>query len=272
MARIPVSDGLTLQCDVDDYLWPWDTATPVVMLHGFARNASFWNRWVPPIAQTRRVYRPELRGFGRSDPPREGYHYEGPLIVADLLAVLETLGIERAHFVGESSGGVLSVLFALAHPSRVASLVLCNTPLRVTDGIKAIYALDEPSMNAAILKYGVGEWCRRTLEYRLDLERASPALQDWYVGEMAKSSAQTTALLNEIINSFDIAPMIAQVDVPVLLMTGDKSKISSAQQAEFARGLRHGELHVFEGYGHGVNVLVPEACAAAALEFWQRAT
>ena len=47
---------------VDDYLWPWQEPTPVVMLHGFARNARFWNRWVPAIADTRRVYRPELLG------------------------------------------------------------------------------------------------------------------------------------------------------------------------------------------------------------------
>jgi pimeloyl-ACP methyl ester carboxylesterase len=270
MARIPVSDGLALECDVDDYLWPWDTATPVVMVHGFARNATFWNRWVPPIARTHRVYRPELRGFGRSDAPPDDYRYEGRLIVEDLLAVVDACAVERAHFVGESSGGVFSVLFALAHPERVASLILCNTPLRITDGLKATYALGEPSMNAALLKYGVGEWCRQTLQYRLDLEKASPELQDWYVGEMAKSNATFAAAINEVVDTFDLAPRIAQLQIPVLLMTGDKSKISSEQQAEFAQRLPRGEIRLFEGYGHGVNVLIPEACAEAALEFWNR--
>ena len=47
MARIALSNGLSLHCAVDDYLWPWQRPAPVVMLHGFARNATFWNRWVP---------------------------------------------------------------------------------------------------------------------------------------------------------------------------------------------------------------------------------
>ena len=272
MPRIPVEDGLTLQCDVDDYLWPWDTSTPVVMLHGFARNATFWRRWVPTIAAEHRVYRPELRGFGRSDSPPPGYHYSSDVIVADLLAVADTCGIERAHWVGESSGGVFSVLFALAHPERVASLVLCNTPLRIDESLKSVYALGEESMNAALRKYGVGEWCRRTLSYRLDHERATPELERWYIGEMAKASAEFAASINEIVDSFDLGPILARLQIPVLLLTGDKSAISSAQQAEFVRGLSRGEMHLFAGYGHGVNVLAPEACARAAQAFWARAT
>ena len=55
MPMIPVADGLSVNCAVDDYLWPWDTPTPVVMMHGFARNARFWNRWVPAVAESRRV-------------------------------------------------------------------------------------------------------------------------------------------------------------------------------------------------------------------------
>ena len=75
MARVQVEPGLSLECDVDDFLWPWDRAVPVVMLHGFARNADFWRRWVPYAAESHRVYRPDLRGFGRSDLPPEGYQY-----------------------------------------------------------------------------------------------------------------------------------------------------------------------------------------------------
>ena len=69
MPTIRLADGLSLHCAVDDYLWRWEAPTPVLMMHGFARNAAFWNRRVPPIADSRRIYRPDLLGCGRSDVP-----------------------------------------------------------------------------------------------------------------------------------------------------------------------------------------------------------
>src|ERR1700726_3435667 len=168
-----------LCCAVDDYLWPWQRPAPVVMLHGFARNASFWNRWVPAIAETRRVYRPDLIGCGRSDLPPEGYRYTPEAIADSILAVLDALSLARVHWVGESSGGLIGLLLAAAYPDRIASLVLCNTPSRIPDRIKHIYALDRGGVAEAILAHGTGAWCRQTLGYRLDLDHADAALQDW---------------------------------------------------------------------------------------------
>src|SRR5690348_13489608 len=64
MPTIRLDEGLFVHCAVDDYLWPWEASTPVLMMHGFARNATFWNRWVPAIAESRRIYRPDLLGCG----------------------------------------------------------------------------------------------------------------------------------------------------------------------------------------------------------------
>ena len=57
----------------------------------------------------------------------------------------------------------------------------------------------------------------------------------------------------------------------MLLLSGDNSPISSAQQQLFADTLPNGRVEIFAGYGHGVNLLQPERCARAALEFWQAA-
>ena len=59
MPRIALPEGAGVHCIADDFLWPWEDSTPVLMMHGFARNATFWNRWVPAIAETHRVYRPD---------------------------------------------------------------------------------------------------------------------------------------------------------------------------------------------------------------------
>jgi 3-oxoadipate enol-lactonase len=268
MPKIPLAGGVSLHCAVDDYLWPWAAPTPVLMMHGFARNASFWNRWVPKIAETHRIYRPDLLGCGLSDQPPSGYRYTPETIAAQILTVLDALALPKVHWVGESSGGLIGLLLAAAHPDRFASLVLCNTPSRIPDRIKSIYALDRGDAAEAIRVHGVGEWCRQTLGYRLDLEQAEPALQEWVIREMDRTPAPIAAAMHECFEHVDTVGILPSIKAPVLLLSGDKSQISSAQAQTFTDTLPDGRAEIFPGYGHGVNLLQPEHCARAALEFW----
>ena len=64
-------------------------------------------------------------------------------------------------------------------------------------------------------------------------------------------------------------PLLAGIKAPVLLLSGDKSRIASEQQKILAETLPHGRLELFAGYGHGVNLLQPERCARSALDFWR---
>src|SRR5246127_435706 len=196
MPAIRLADGLSLHCAVDDYLWPWEAPTPVLMMHGFARNADFWNRWVPPIADSRRVYRPDLLGCGKSDVPASGYAYIPEKIGAQIMAVLDAHSLPRVHWVGESSGGIIGLLLAAAYPERIASLILCNTPTRIPDEIRGIYALGQESTAAAIRAHGTGEWCRQTLGYRLDLKHASEELREWCIAEMDKTRPDIAGALH----------------------------------------------------------------------------
>ena len=269
MPMIRLDQGLSVHCAVDDYLWPWEMPTPVLMLHGFARNATFWNRWVPTIADTRRIYRPDLLGCGASEVPAAGYRFTPARIAAEIIAVLDAMSLPRVHWVGESSGGLVGLLLAAAHPERVASLVLCNTPTRISDEIKGIYALDQDSTPAAIRTYGTGEWCRRTLGYRLDLEHADMRLREWCIAEMDRTRPDIAAALHECFEGVDVVPILAGIEAPVLLLSGDKSRIASEQQKILAQTLPHGRLELMAGYGHGVNLLQPERCARAAMAFWR---
>lgn len=269
MPMIRLAEGLSLHCAVDDYLWPWEAPTPVLMMHGFARNATFWNRWVPPIADSRRVFRPDLLGCGASDMPAPGYGYTPEKIRAQILAVLDAFSLTQVHWVGESSGGIIGLLLAATHPERITSLVLCNTPTRISDEIRGIYSLGRQSTAAAIRAYGTGEWCRQTLGYRLDVEHASADLQEWVIAEMDKTRPDVAAALHECFESVDVRPLLAGIKAPVLLLSGDKSRIASEQQKILAETLPHGRLELFAGYGHGINLLQPERCARTALEFWR---
>ena len=269
MAHIALAEGVSVHCIVDDFLWPWDAATPILMMHGFARNARFWNRWVPAVADTRRIYRPDLLGCGLSDRPPAGYRYTPETIGEQIVAVLDALSLHRVHWVGESSGGIIGLLLAASRPERVASLVLCNTPTRIPDRIKRIYALDKASASDAMRAYGVGEWCRRTLGYRLDTGRASADLCNWVVREMDRTPPEIAAAMHDCFEEVDTSPLLPRITAPVLLLSGDSSPIASAQQQSFVDALPNARIEAVAGVGHGVNLLQPEHCARLAVEFWR---
>ena len=100
---------------------------PVVLLHGFPAHWWQWREIAPVIARAGyRVICPDLRGAGwttAADPriARETHHH-------DLLALLDALGIERAHLVAHDLGAISANQLAYAHPERVRSLVQLSVP------------------------------------------------------------------------------------------------------------------------------------------------
>ena len=243
-------------------------STPVLMHHGFARNATFWRRWIPFLTATRRVYRPEVRGCGKSDVPSRDFKVSPDSLVADALRVMDAMGLERVHWVGESSGGLVGIYLAAKHPERLASLVLCNPPVVVQEIGGSTFSLDASSPADALMKYGTAEFCRRTLPTRLDMEHAGADLQEWYISEIGKTPDFVAAQLLDCFYAIDTQAILRSVSTPVLLLCGDKSKSFPHQQI-MEREMKNARLKKFAGYGNAIGMLAPEACAQEAMSFWE---
>jgi pimeloyl-ACP methyl ester carboxylesterase len=99
---------------------------PVLLLHGWPQDAWCWHRVIPLLADRYRLIAPDLRGFGQTDAP-DGGSYNGLTIGADAIALLDALGIERAHLIGHDWGGFGAFAAAIAEPRRIASLIVLNT-------------------------------------------------------------------------------------------------------------------------------------------------
>ena len=101
----------------------------VVMIHGIASSLGFWYFGVVPIliraGASFRVTIYDLRGHGYSDMPELGYTSAD--MADDLAALLDSLGIEKPHFVGHSFGGLVALHYAVLHPENVAKLVVADT-------------------------------------------------------------------------------------------------------------------------------------------------
>lgn len=119
-----VGDGLRIH--YRDYSPVGDEAgPPVLCLHGLTRNLRDFEELAPMVAGLgRRVVVPSQRGRGRSDRDPEIARYNPAVYAADMLALLDSLDIARAVFVGTSMGGLMTMIAAAQAPGRIAAAVL----------------------------------------------------------------------------------------------------------------------------------------------------
>ena len=116
--------------DID--LWYELTAPPehpgaplLVLTHGFA--GPYWRPIVEDVRARYRVLVYHVRGHGQSTVPEDPAAYSVPQFAADLAALLDALGIDRAHIGGVSMGGMITAQFACDYPGRLRSVLLCDT-------------------------------------------------------------------------------------------------------------------------------------------------
>src|SRR5690349_16581736 len=123
---------IDVRYEVIDHTAPWRKTPPdtVLLHHGYARNMLFWQPLVPLLAGEYRVVRFDARGCGETTKTPPGDAYVLSRFVDDAMGLMDALGIERVHWVGESSGGIIGMLAALMHPERLHTLTLCDTPFR----------------------------------------------------------------------------------------------------------------------------------------------
>jgi pimeloyl-ACP methyl ester carboxylesterase len=96
----------------------------VLCLHGWPQHWYEWRHLMPALADRHRVIALDLRGFGWSQAPKDGYEKEN--LADDVLAVLDELGIERVKLVGHDWGGWIGFLLALREPRRIERFLALN--------------------------------------------------------------------------------------------------------------------------------------------------
>jgi len=112
------------------HLWQGGTqnrnAVPVILIHGFGASNWCWRHTIEPLSEGRWVLAPDLPGFGLSDKP-EGFDYGLAGYARFINTFMDTMGIDRAVLVGNSMGGGVAVMTAVAAPERVEGLVLIDS-------------------------------------------------------------------------------------------------------------------------------------------------
>lgn len=100
----------------------------MLFLHGFPEFWYAWRTLLPVFGDRFHAVAPDLRGYNLSDKPADVRAYRAPALVADVDALVRGLGHEQCVLVGHDWGGALAWSYAIAHPQRVAKLVILNAP------------------------------------------------------------------------------------------------------------------------------------------------
>jgi pimeloyl-ACP methyl ester carboxylesterase len=184
VARLP--GNLEMYYEDDDYTDPWRTPETVVLHHGNAKNSQLWYAWVPLLARQYRVIRLDARGFGKSTVPPKGYDWSLSGFGTDLSNLLDHLGIDQVHLIGETIGGTIALQFAYEHPERLHTVTACTSPYKFVGASTYLENRD------LVLKEGVERWVRQTADRRLEPGHSDPAHHEWYAQQMINTSEPRT--------------------------------------------------------------------------------
>ena len=242
---------------------------PLLLIHGFPHDHTLWQPQLDGLQDVARVIAPDLRGFGIVEEVPHTMTMDD--YAADIKALLDDLGIDKAVIGGLSMGGYVALAFAANHPDRLLGLVLCNTRA-VADNEQARearYATAQKALDEGLTAIAEG-MLPKMISKRSEL--AHPDLSMTVENMMARQSPEAVAAAARgMAIRPDRTPMLGTIKVPVLVITGSADTlIPPAESEAMAARIADSEVVVIPDVAHLSNSEDPEAFNAAVRHFLHR--
>jgi 3-oxoadipate enol-lactonase len=243
----------------------------IVLIHGFPMTRDIWDAQAEKLAQHMLVIRPDLRGMGRSSVPDGPYLME--TLAADIAAVLDAQGIDRATIVGHSLGGYVAMAFCRMFSERVTRLALVCSRLAADSPETARNreeladrAERENRIEVVVDAYVPRLFARATLESRSPVVIRGREIAAWNTPRGAAAMLRGMA---QRVDSNDIAE---DLSMPVLVVAGAADQVNDRAEAEeIRRAFPHATLQVLSRSGHLPMMEQPEELTEHLLRFAARA-
>jgi pimeloyl-ACP methyl ester carboxylesterase len=238
---------------------------PIVFVHEFAGDCRAWEPQLRHFGQSHRAIAYNARGYPPSDVPPDPKHYSQARAVEDIIAVLDHLGIVRAHIVGLSMGGFATLHFGLRHPSRARSLTVAGCGYGAEPERRAAFQaeaeataayLRRESMRDFAAKYGDGP---TRVQFANKDPRGFAQFRAMLAEHSALGSANTQLGVQRARPSlYDLTQEMARLDVPTLILTGDEDWPCLNPALLMKRTIPTAALAVMPNCGHTINLEDPD--------------
>jgi 3-oxoadipate enol-lactonase len=237
---------------------PW-----LIFSNSLATDLAAWEDQAREFKGAFRVLRYDQRGHGASEAPAGRYSFD--LLIADALALMDALAIEKAHFAGLSMGGATALGLAEQHPERLDKVIVCDSPCRSTPASTQQWeeriAVAEKVGMEALVEPTVTRW------FPPEVIKANPPYLD-KVRQMVRGTPVkgfigcAAALANH-----DYATAAATVRRPVLFLAGEKDGVTPAAMRKLNQSLPGSRYVELAGAGHISNLDQPAAFNRAVADF-----
>lgn len=243
------------------------SGTPVLLSHALGASLHMWDSQLEALGARWRVLRYDTRGHGSTSVPPGPYTLEQ--LADDAAALLDSLRIEKAHFVGLSMGGMIAQTFALRYPHRLERLVLCDTTSEIPDVMQPMWEERIRTTQARGMEPHVEPTLERWLTEGFRKQRADVA--EW-IGSMIAGTAPTGYVgCCEAIRRLALTERLGNIGAPTLVVVGAEDPGTTP---EVARGIHErisgSELAVIDDAAHLCNVEQAERFNDVVVDFLAR--
>jgi pimeloyl-ACP methyl ester carboxylesterase len=237
--------------------------TPVLFIHEFAGDLRSWEPQLRHFARLYRCIAYNARGYPPSDVPGDPGDYSQERAVDDAVAVLDHLGVERAHVVGLSMGGFCTLHLGLRRPERALSLVVagCGYGAR-PEGSSDWLAESEANARGFETEFAATVEAYAAGPARVQLEDKDPRAYAEFKEHLHQHSPIGAALTLRGVqmrrpNLYDLRQDLARMTVPVLIITGDEDEPCLEPDLMLKRTIPSSALAVLPRTGHACNLEEP---------------
>jgi pimeloyl-ACP methyl ester carboxylesterase len=252
------------------YTDPWKPHDTILIQHGFGRHSEFWYHWIPILSRNYHVIRRDLRGHGYSSYPKpeEHYDYSADTILGEILDTLDQLGVEKVHFLGESTGGMLGEILAAKHPERLHSLTVCSTPTHLPPAALKMFAFDHADWPTACRALGSRGWTEALSKLPGTIPIDDPGYLPWYLDQISIGDGEGLAQYAEFLSHLDARPFLSKISVPTLILAPSNSAATKLEeQQKLLQAIPNARMEVIKGKGHEIYVTEAERCQDVFLAF-----
>jgi 3-oxoadipate enol-lactonase len=274
---VPLAEGLTpVESGFADangarlYYEVYGEGEPLLLIMGLGANHLGWAAQVPVYAREFKVIVFDSRGTGQSDFP-QGVDFTIPLLADDAAALLDALGVDRAHVYGISLGGMIAQEMALRHPDKVRSLILGATtpggPHAVGTDAQTLRTLLE---QAAVVDRAVTPGILEILFSPAYLAGHLSDLREVFQrsADYPRTSPEAYGAQLRAVAGYDTYDRLPDIAAPTLVLHGtDDPLVPVANGRILAERIPDAKLVLFEGARHGYYLEKQAEADAAVLDF-----
>lgn len=240
----------------------------IAMTHGIAGSGADFAAIVPALTRQYRVLTWDVRGFGASSRPSEGYTVKQ--FARDLAGLLDHLGIEQAVIMGTSMGGTITQRFILDFPEKTLAAIIMSTSSEVNERGRERWM----SQADAIEREGFAAYTRRTRppEHTEEYLRAHPEVLEAEERRIRNNpDSRVYAQVARAVADYNYTAELERVRVPTLVLVGSEDKSTPpGGSVIISRRIPGAELHILPGFGHSLPREAPEQVVELVTAFLDR--